>query len=231
MPKHILDTLRYQSNTKSVNDNESPILCPHTTQTINSLFKFFYAICRGFEKQYQDPKRLNIEKTQWIKAFMDVGIANITQCKYGIKQARLESPIFTPTIKQFLEWNDEPLPGYEYPDVEQAYNEACKNSHFAQAVKAWSHAVVKHAWQNTSSWRLQQEPREKTFHAFKKNYNYAIKLHRQDELLEQIEDTAPNQKHAKEERGKKKKIAEIAEKQGVKDYLTARKFLKNLLEK
>lgn len=79
-------------------------LDPHVTDLINKIFAFFYAICRGFEKQYHDPNRLILEKTQWIIGFMDIGFKTLEQVQFGFKKCRLSSPINTPTFAEFVRW-------------------------------------------------------------------------------------------------------------------------------
>src|ERR1017187_3674214 len=79
-------------------------LDPFIVKLVNNLFAFFFSICRGFEKQYSDPKRLVMEKNQWILAFQDEGLTDMKRIDFGMKRTRRESPIYTPTIGQFLDW-------------------------------------------------------------------------------------------------------------------------------
>lgn len=231
MKKHVSELIGDISVLEAAQATQAQTLCPRVTATVNALFQFFYVVCRGFEKQYHDPRRLTLEKTQWIKAFMDVGIAHIDDCANGVKQARLESPIFTPTIKQFIEWNDDLTDSDAFPSLENAYAEACKNSHFAQSDKRWSHPVVMHAWAQTGSWRLQNEPRAKTCADFKKNYNCAIKRYRKGALREQLEDKTKETAEIEREKDKQDKITKRANALGVNNYETAKKYLNNLLGK
>lgn len=166
--------------------DEGETVNPKINALIDKLFGFFYAICRGFEKQYHDPKRLNIEKTQWRAAFADLGINDRSQIEWGIKRTRLESPIYTPTIKQFLEWSQPTAYDLGLPDLDTAFDEACKNSH-PTAKKQWSHDVVYYAWSKTGGFDLCNKPSVQVRPIFEKYYNEAIRLHSQGKILRQIE--------------------------------------------
>lgn len=203
MTKHISEFLSTDIQAKA----KEPLLSPEATKVVNSLFGFFCAICRGFEKQYQDPQKLNIEKTQWIKAFKDVGILDIRQCELGVRKCRLESPIYTPTIKQFLEWNSPTSEDLGLPSVEDAYKEACENSNPTSS-KAWTHQAVKHAWVNTGSWRMSQQARSQSFPVFEKHYKLAIKLFHEGRLLDQLEDQSITRKQDLAEKNKQEVVCE-----------------------
>jgi len=161
-------------------------LDPHISAIVDKLFVFFYSICRGFDKQYQDPKRLNIEKTQWIKAFMDIGFNTLEKVQLGVKKCRLESPINTPTIGQFVKWCTPSAQDLGIPDIEDAYLEACKNSHFAISEKQWSHPAVYHAWSMCKSFDLANLPKKNSFPIFERNYDITVKMILNGEPLKPI---------------------------------------------
>ncbi len=179
-------------------------LDPHITGVVNKLFVFFYSICRGFDKQYQDPKRLNVEKTQWIRAFTDVGFNTLEKIQLGVKKCRLESPINTPTIGQFVTWCTPSVEELEIPSLEDAYSEACKNSSPYNTEKKWSHQAVYHAWKMCNSYELANLPKKNTFSVFERNYDITVKMIMRGEPLKEIpiaiihnKESEPQQKIAK----------------------------------
>ncbi len=155
-------------------------------ELVNQLFAFFYSICRGFEKQYHDPKRLNMEKTQWMKAFQDEKIFTREQVEHGIKQARRVTPIYTPTIGQFLDWCTPTNEALGVPPLDRAYDEACRNSH-PSADKIWTHKLVQHAWKLTGSYFLSTSARSSTYPVFQRNYEIAIREWRAGKTIADIE--------------------------------------------
>lgn len=148
-------------------------LDPHTTEIVNKLFAFFYSICRGFEKQYQDPKRLNIEKTQWIKAFMDMSFDTLEKIQMGIKKCRLESPINTPTIGQFIKWCIPEPVDIGLPIVEKAYEISIHiNRQFSDykpdCQKTYS--VIKHVIDQIGSTEYRSMKADRAFKTFERYY-------------------------------------------------------------
>ncbi len=154
---------------------------------VNRLFVFFEAICRGFEKQYRDQQaKLNLEKIQWARGFMDSGINRIEQIEYGIKKCRIESPINTPTLGQFLKWCMPSPEELKIPSLEHAYEEACRNSHPANKEPNWSHQAVYHAWSMCDPYELTNSPKNQTFPIFERNYEITVKLIMRGEPMKEI---------------------------------------------
>lgn len=190
--EHISNLINTSSLSVKREENKfSTTLDPHVTEVVNKLFVLFYSLCRGFEKQYQDRKRLNVEKTQWIRAFMDIGFDSLEKVQLGIKKCRLESPINTPTIGQFVKWCT-PMPEeLGLPSVEKSYAEACSNSSPSNQKKMWTHQAIYHAWTMCNSYELANLPRKNTFPVFERNYNIAAKMMIRGEALKSIPATLP----------------------------------------
>jgi len=149
-------------------------LDPHATDVVNKLFAFFYSVCRGFDKQYQDPKRLNIEKTQWIRAFMDVGFNNLEKIQLGIKNCRLESPINTPTIGQFIKWCTPQPKNIGLPAPEQAYEIAIHiNQQFSDYKPTCqkTYTVIRHVINQIGSMEFRSMSADKAFKTFDRYYS------------------------------------------------------------
>jgi hypothetical protein len=169
------------SSLSVVKEERANTLDPHATEVVNKLFVLFYALCRGFEKQYEDPKKLNIEKTQWIRAFMDMGYNTLERVKYGIKHFRFETPINTPTIGQFLKWCQPTTEDLGFLSKEQAYKKAFEIiSPYNQAseykdISAEQLAIIRHAIQQTGSHELKTLPASKSQPIFERNYEIALR--------------------------------------------------------
>ena len=181
----LVESAHSKIGAESEHSEEQP-LNPVIVELVNRLFGFFYSICRGFEKQYHDPKRLNMEKTQWILAFQDEGFKSKADIENGIKRTRRESPINTPTIGQFIDWCIPTNEAMAVPSLDSAYAEACKNSHPASD-KVWTHKLVAHAWKLTGSYLLSNSPRSSSFPVFQRNYEISIREWRAGKPIAEIE--------------------------------------------
>lgn len=150
----------------------------HVTEVVNKLFAFFYGICRGFEKQYQDPKRLNLEKTQWIRAFMDVNLNSLEKIQLGVKKCRLESPINTPTIGQFIRWCTPEAEDIGLPTLEKAYEISIHiNQQFSDYKPTCqkTYSVIKHVINQIGPMEFRSMKAEKAFKTFERYYPIACK--------------------------------------------------------
>lgn len=161
-------------------------LDPRAVELVNRLFTFFYSVCRGFEKQYHEPKKLSMEKTQWMRAFQDEGLVTFPQILPGIKRVRRETPINTPTIGQFIDYCTPTDEALGVPTLDEAYREACKNSYFAETEKVWTHKLVHHAWKLTGAYNLASCTRDTSYPIFRRNYEITIRDWRAGKAIEEI---------------------------------------------
>lgn len=163
-------------------------LDPASVNIVNRLFVFFESICRGFEKQYHghSQKKLNMEKIQWARGFMDSGITRIEQIEFGIKRCRLESPVNTPRLGEFLKWCTPSPEDLGMPRLDDAYDEACRNSSPSNPEKKWTHKAVYHAWTMCSSYDLSHLPKINTYPVFERNYDITVKMIMRGEPLKDI---------------------------------------------
>ncbi len=206
---------------------EDEPLDPKAVETVNKLFVFFYGTCRGFEKQYQDPRKLNIEKTQWFRVFTDEKLTDMTRVNWGIKRCRIESPINTPTLGQFLKWCEPTPEQLGVPDVEKAYTEAVQNS-YPGCEKKWTHQAIYHAWKMCNTFDLSNLPKKSTFPVFERNYEITIRMLARNEPLAEIplglthNTEAPKQQKASEGfeefNSYEKAMPYLRKKLGIKEY-------------
>lgn len=169
----------------NLGSDEEGELDPQAVQIVNKLFVFFYGTCRGFEKQFQDPRKLNIEKTQWFRVFTDEKLTDMKRITWGIKRCRIESPINTPTIGQFLKWCEPSMEQLGLPETEKAYEEAVRNS-YPQCEKKWTHDAIYHAWKMCNSFDLYNLPKKNSFPIFQRNYEITTRMLARGEPLTAI---------------------------------------------
>ena len=201
-------------------------LDPKSIDIVNRLFAFFESVCRGFDKQYHSKpqNKLNREKIQWARAFMDSDITKLEDIEFGIKKCRLESPINTPTIGQFLAWCTPTAKDLGLPSVEYAYLEACNNSH-ASSEKKWTHQAIYHAWSLCDSYELKTLPKNKTFQVFETHYNTVVKMVRRNEPLKEIPTALI------EDKSRDNKNCVLKDYENCKSYNSARNAFEKMLGK
>lgn len=186
--EHISSLLNTSSlNVRREESKYDAALDLHVTDVVNKLFAFFYGICRGFEKQYQDPKRLNIEKTQWIRAFMDVGLNTLEKIQIGVKKCRIESPINTPTIGQFIKWCTPDPQDIGLPALEQAYEISIHiNRQFSdyKASCQKTYSVIRHVINQIGPIEFRSMKADRAFKTFERYYPIACKQFVEGKLKE-----------------------------------------------
>ena len=179
MEKHISKLL---PNNETLNGHggfgtETEPLNQKCVDLVNKLFVFFYATCRGFEKQFQDPDKLKIEKTQWFRAFTDINLTDENKVDRGVKKCRLESPINVPTIGQFVKWCTPTPADLGLLTKEQAYNrhsEFIRNGHLDDLSEK-QNLILKHVIQESGQFFLKTNPMNKTEPVFFRNYEIAVR--------------------------------------------------------
>lgn len=154
-------------------------LCPKTTELVNKLFTFFYAICRGFDSQYGDnARRLSIEKNQWVMAFMDSGISEYSQIEAGIKKCRLDvNLINTPSIGQFIAWCKPSAEDLKLFSAAKAYDWAYKimRKEDCSELSEDQLTIIQHAIHQSDPFFLKNNGRIATQPVFHRNYEIAVR--------------------------------------------------------
>jgi hypothetical protein len=156
---------------------ESANLDPHVTEIINKLFGMFWATCPGFEKQFSDPKKLNMAKTQWILAFQDKNFNSLEKIKHGIKKCRFEKLVYIPMIGQFIEWCSPSFEDLGLMPKEKAIKCAysiLRGSEPANLSENQS-LILKHSIQETGSFFMKNNIASTVEPVFYRNYEIAIR--------------------------------------------------------
>ena len=155
------------------------VLCPKANDLVNKLFMVFYAICRGFDRQYGDnTQRLSLEKGQWVEAFMEMGITEYKQIEIGIKKCRLDPNLInTPTIGMFLSWCKPSSDDLGLMPKEQAYNRAYDIMRDGDCgdMSEDQHNILLHAIRESDRHFLKTNTIDKTQPVFYRNYEIAVR--------------------------------------------------------
>lgn len=175
--EHIADFLKTKSLNIAREEAKIDPINPHVAEIVNKLFALFYANCRGFEKQYHDSKRLNLEKTEWMRAFMDLGYKTLNDIQLGIKRLRLESPINTPTIAQFAKWCQPTTEDLGLLSKEDAYNRSAEimRGIVPEDLSEDQLNIILHAIRQSDRHFLRNNAMSKTQPVFYRNYEIAVK--------------------------------------------------------
>lgn len=153
-----------------------------TSEIVNQLFERLISINPAFKQAWPTESEFKATKKEWVLAFVDSGISSIEQIKSGIKKLRLDPSPFIPSPGEFIKLCTPEPEDIGAPNVDLAYDEACKKSHPSYGkVKNWSHKAVEYARNKMGAFRLINYSRAETYPDFKKAYYDAI-----NELLKNI---------------------------------------------
>lgn len=158
---------------------ENTILCPKASQLVNHLFSIFYALCDGFDSQFNDDSKLQMVKTQWVLAFIENGIQEEKQISMGLTELRRqEKLIYVPAVGQFLNWcKSTPLLTEKFYSKEKAYRIAydIMRGDIPDGITDDQMTIIKHAIKESDAWFLKNNPRNSTEPVFHRNYEIAMK--------------------------------------------------------
>ncbi len=156
------------------------------TRTIgitNHVFEQIQSIYPGFKACWGTDKEFSNAKINWAKAFMHSGITNINQINHAMKRCRLQETRFPPSCGEFIAWCMPEAKDLNLPSIDEAYDEAVKNSYRYQIEKKWSHIAIYNAWKLSGAGNLFNMPKKESFKLFEKNYNFVLKKIVNGELL------------------------------------------------
>lgn len=159
-----------------------------TTEIVNILFEKMVAMNPAFKQSWPTDKELQNTKKEWIEAFKDVNLHNLSLIKKGLKKLRLSTSPFAPSVGEFIKMCKPEPKDANAPKLDRAYKEACFYSNPSNGPAKWSHPAVKSAWQRTGAWTLTHESRERTYPKFEKVYLEAIEAFLDGTLTEPLED-------------------------------------------
>ena len=163
---------------------DDSMLCPQATELVNKLFTIFYALCNGFEKQFNDPNRLKLAKAQWIIAFMEKDLKIWDQIEPAVTIFRAKpNQVYAPIVGDFLSWCNSAT-HEKYLSKDHAYlaayelmrGEPCDDLDDDQL------NIIKHAIKASDRHFLKSNGRNKTEPVFHRNYEIALRQFLNGEL-------------------------------------------------
>ena len=159
---------------------------PNTKGIVDNLFKKLQIIFPAFRQAWPTQQEFDRAKREWTIGFMQAGIKNVEQLKFGLKRARLSGQDFVPNVGKFIGWCTPTAEELNLPSLEKAFDEACKNSYRYEINKHWSHPAIYHAWKMCSSCDLSGLPKQSAFQIFEHAYSLTIKSILKGEPLKPI---------------------------------------------
>ncbi len=159
---------------------------PDTAVVVNKLFNRLQIIFPAFKQAWPTQIEFDRAKREWTLAFMQVGINNVNQLKYGLEKARVSGQAFIPSIGQFIQWCTPTPEELGIPSLRDAFDEACRNSYRYETDKKWSHEAVHHAWTMCRSRDLSELPKSSSMPIFEHAYTLTVKSILKGEPLKPI---------------------------------------------
>lgn len=143
---------------------------PQARLVIDTLFDSLKGVHPAWRQAWPTPADEGAAKREWLAAFMQAGIRQVEQIQHGIRMARQSREAFVPAVGVFVGWCFAPE-AFRLPSLEQAYAQAMRNTHPAQAADArWSHDAIYHAAVAAGFSNLQRLQRELGLQLFDKHY-------------------------------------------------------------
>ncbi len=130
-----------------------------TAAVVNKLFVQIKACKPAWANAWGDARAEAEAKRTWIKAFVAAGISRIEQIRFGLEACRAEPADFVPGPGKFIDWCTPAAERLGLPSDEQAFREACRNSHPSMfGHERWSHPAVYHAAMKAGQYSLRTLP-------------------------------------------------------------------------
>lgn len=157
----------------------------HDAIVINNLFACLQSIFPAFKQAWPNDALFESAKKEWIKAFSQVELNSIEKIKFGISKFRMSTSPFVPTPGQFIAMCNPTAEDIGLPSSQDAYREACLNSH-PTAIKKWTHPAIYHAWKETGAHELSNLSQQQSKPIFERNYEITIRMILDGKTLQEI---------------------------------------------
>lgn len=151
-------------------------LCPKTAELVEKLFMVFYAVCNGFDKQFENFTKLDMVKNEWVMAFMDLGFSSYQDIEVGVKKVRIAAHIYIPTIGDFVKLCKKSAESLNLLTKERAYAKAydlMRNGILPEASEDQL-LILNHTIQESGTHFLKTNGLKQTQDVFYRNYDIAI---------------------------------------------------------
>lgn len=108
---------------------------------VNDIFRALQAAFPAWRSAFPDDASLKAAKATWVKGLIEAGITDMHRIARGVRRARQCESDFFPSVGKFISWCQFSPAELGMPDADQAWMEACQNSHHVLAHQ-WSHPGV-----------------------------------------------------------------------------------------
>lgn len=187
-----IDEILDEMNSKSLYKYSPPFIDSNPTFTetdykiINKLFVTFQSIFPAFRQSWPTEHEFEKAKREWMKAFKQVGLEDLTKIKIGVAKFRTNASPFVPSPGQFIAMCKPTAEDYGLKSTEMAFQEASTQI-YGNESKVYSHITVKHARDLTGYFLLTNQPRVVSFPIFERNYEESVKQFLEGKILSQLE--------------------------------------------
>lgn len=144
-----------------------------TGAIVEKIFRQLQAIFPAWRQAWPDEASKNTAMRSWTKGFIDAGLNNIDQVRYGIEECRRSGSPFAPSIGQFIGWCTPGPERFGMPLAADAWMEALMGS--------YSHDGVRIAANETGIFDLRAAKQEDKGLRARFDRNYAVVIRRAQE--------------------------------------------------
>jgi hypothetical protein len=126
--------------------NQPTVLEDEARQLVNRLFKSFASIFPAFKQAWPTQDILDGAKEQYVKAFLENNIRDVSLIQKGLRKARACGDVFVLAPGTFVQWCKLEPEDIGLKEVRDAFAEACYNAKNAKYEQVeWSHDVIFYA--------------------------------------------------------------------------------------
>ncbi|EPJ49970.1 MAG: hypothetical protein OFPI_21580 [Osedax symbiont Rs2] len=133
-----------------------------------------------FKSSFETESEMRIAKREWA---LSLGNYSEAELVAAVSLAK-ETLAWAPSIAEFIQILQQLDDAFGFPNVKQAYREACYHA-LQPSSHNWSHPVVYHAGRDTGWFELRSEEEKYCFPQFRYSYEIICRRFRQGEILEQ----------------------------------------------
>ncbi|WP_429540132.1 replication protein P [Pseudomonas fluorescens] len=144
-----------------------------TGAIVEKIFRQLQAIFPAWKQAWPDEASKNTAMRSWTKGFIDAGINDLDQVRYGIEECRRSGSPFAPSIGQFIGWCTPGPERFGMPVAADAWMEALMGT--------YSHEGVRIAANETGIFDLRAAKQEDKGLRARFDRNYAIVIRRAQE--------------------------------------------------
>jgi len=152
---------------------QKKVITEQTIAFVNRVMKTILANSPAWSVSLKGTESINDYRQQLVKAFLENKITEMSQVELGLKRIRKEPTNFLPSVGQFIGWCIPTAEAIGCPDVNDAYNEACR---YKYSKKSISHPCIAYALAKISMYDLSTKTETQTKPRFEKLYQKAVEL-------------------------------------------------------